>query len=291
MRPGPALASRHILDGTELDAPPRPLVEILQDLALDDGWASSSAEAREKAESWHDATLSRLRVEVNRLAEMGRPVRIGFNSSSAYLIQGACFPEPYESDVVKEMKQRRLASDQYFSLFSKLSPYQFEQLCGKLLELLGVSKPTVTRASADEGIDFYGVLELDSVFFPNDLQPTIQKQLRIWLVGQAKHHQLIQSGTNEIRDLAGAVTLGRARAFGSKIPPYQDLHIRVADPVFEILITTGSLSSNAWRLLERSGVIGVDGEMLAAFLADRGVGMHEGEFDSDAFHVWLQEEP
>ena len=66
------------------------------------------------------------------------------------------------------------------------------------------------------------------------------------------------------------------------------MNIRVADPVFTILITTGFISANAWRLLDRSGVIGMDGEMVAAFLADREVGIESGDFKEDAFIAWLE---
>jgi hypothetical protein len=153
-------------------------------------------------------------------------------------------------------------------LLQKLTSAQFEQLCGKLIALLGVENPRVTRTTADEGIDFFGLLSLESIFYPRNVFPTLQKQMSIWMVGQAKRYKEIQAGTAEVRDLVGAVVLGRAGAFGSLQSPLSGLNIRPADPVFVILATTGSFSSNACRLLDKSGVIGFDGEMLAAFLAD-----------------------
>src|SRR5207249_2840165 len=110
-------------------------------------------------------------------------------------------------------KQRRLRFVDYYHTLDDLSPNQFEFLCAKVIGLLGVENPTVTRRSADEGVDFYGLLSLGSMFFPRDLTQTIQKQLSIWLVGQAKHYKSIQSGTSEIRDLVGAITLARGEAF------------------------------------------------------------------------------
>jgi hypothetical protein len=62
----------------------------------------------------------------------------------------------------------------------------------------------------------------------------------------------------------------------------------VGDPVFAILITTGTFGANAWRLLQRSGVIGMDGEMLAAFLADRGAGLETVASDRESFFKWLE---
>lgn len=278
---------RIILEETYLDAPPIPLVEIIEEIVLRHGIADSKAEARELAETWHDATFKRLIKEANELASMGRPVQIDFNSSSVYMIQGACFPEQAESIQVKEAKLRRLSSTKLSEAFEGISADDFEILCGRVLELFGVQNPTVTRRTADEGIDFYGLLHLENVLFPDDLRPTVQRQLKIWLVGQAKHYIKTQSGTSEIRELVGALTLARAGAFGSKNPPYENLNIRVGDPVFALLITTGTLSSHAWRLLDRSGIIAMDGEMLAAFLSDRGVAQEGGSFDAELFYGWL----
>jgi hypothetical protein len=62
-----------------------------------------------------------------------------------------------------------------------LTPDELESLCGKIIGLLGVRNPVVTRASADEGMDFYGKLELGGLFYSSDLSPTVQKQMNIWL--------------------------------------------------------------------------------------------------------------
>lgn len=288
MKPGPSLISAKILNTIALDASPRSAVEIINEIILIEKWCKSDSEAREKAETWQKATLTRLRQELNALLEVGRPARFAFNSSSQYMIQGACFIEPKDSEELKDKKQRRSRFTEYYQAISTLSPHHFEVLCGKLIGLLGVEKPIVTRTSSDEGIDFYGKLSLESIFFPHDLSPTIQKQLSIWLVGQAKHYQSVQSGTPEIRDLAGAIALGRAGAFGSLESPLIELQIRVVDPVFALFITTGSLSGNAWRLLKRSGIIGMDGEMLAAFLADRGVGINSSGFEECSFMRWIE---
>jgi hypothetical protein len=66
------------------------------------------------------------------------------------------------------------------------------------------------------------------------------------------------------------------------------MEIRVVDPAFAVFITTGTISVNDWTLLGRSGVIGFDGEMVAAFLADRGAGMEGGNFSKEKFLSWLK---
>ena len=278
-----------IFENTQLDASPRPLIEIITDISVSIGLLGKQSEAMEKAEIWNEPTLLLIQKELSGLVEMGRPSSLTFNSSSAYMIQGACFIEPTDNEEIREKKTRRLAFRSYHDAFSRITPRQFEFLCGRVIELIGVKNPKVTRSSADEGIDFYGQLSLESIFFPKDLYPTIQKQLSIWIVGQAKHYPKTQSGTSIIRELVGAITLGRAGAFGSIGSPFDDFRVRVGDPIFALLITTGSISSNAWRLLKASGIIGIDGEMLAAFLADREAGLKDGNFDSLQFLIWIEE--
>ena len=285
MRPGPVSLVRILLETFPLDAPPVPIVELLTQIILERKWETVRVVAREKAERWMDPALNRLRTEINQLLEIGRVSRISFNSSSNYMVQGACFIEPRDPEDLRDRKQRRLRSETYSQILTELTPEQFENLCGKLIELLGVEKAYITRRSADEGIDFFGKLSFESIFFPQDLTPTIQKQLSIWVVGQAKRHIETHSGTPEIRDLVGAINLGRSRAFGSAKSPFPDLRIRVVDPVFSLLITTGRISANAWKLMERSGVIGMDGEMVAAFLADREVGIISRNMSMKMRHV------
>ena len=189
----------------------------------------------------------------------------------------------------RSQKERRAKVSLYQDIIQKLKPEEFELLCRRFIEIIGVKDSYVTRSTADDGIDFYGLLKGESVFFPKDLKPTIQKQLNIWLVGQAKQYIKTQAGTPEVRDLVGAVALGRSGAISTDKSPFPHLSIRVSDPVFSVLVTGGTLSARAWTLLRRSGVIGVDGELLAAFLADRAAGP-EGELNNESFLAWLRAE-
>jgi hypothetical protein len=54
-----------------------------------------------------------------------------------------------------------------------------------------------------------------------------------------------------------------------------------------LFFTTGRISADTWRLLDHSGVVGMDGEMVAAFLADRGAGATDHIFDPTLFSAWL----
>ena len=81
--------------------------------------------------------------------------------------------------------------------------------------------------------------------------------------------------------------VSKAQAYGSGDEKYGDLNIRACDPVFFLFFTTGRMTTNSWTLLDRSGVIGMDGEMVAAFLADHGIGLLDGKFDKEKFKIWL----
>lgn len=288
MRRGPANLVAHLLGHYPLCREPRRLVDVIASIIVEHRWISHPNFALEKAEKWEDPVRQRLRKALNELKENGRPTRVEFNSSDSSFIQGACFAEPNDASAVVEQKLRRRRNDFYVALIRDLSPEEFELLCRRLLSFLGVRAPHLTRRTADEGIDFYGRLEGKSVFFPWDLQPTIQRQLSIWIVGQAKHFVRGQAGTREVRELVGAVALGRAGVHSTKDSPFSDLRIRPHDPVFAMLVTGGTLSARAWTVLRRSGVVGVDAELLAAFLADREAAI--GRFsDLDQFRSWLVE--
>lgn len=289
MRRGPAAVAAILQERIHLKAPPVRVRELTTRILLEKQWSDSEAEAEETAESWEAQILARLQREHNTLAEQGRMSRFAFNSSDDRMIQGACFPEPRDDEVTLERKDRRSRAADYLAAFDSLNPSEFELLCGRLLELFGVDEPTVTRRSADEGIDFYGRLAFENVFFREDLSSNLQRQMGVWLVGQAKLLGATQAGTPLIRELVGSISLARSGTFGSRTAPHAGLDIRVADPVFALFITSGSLSGDAWRLLQRSGVIGMDGEMLAAFLADRSAGIGaDGTLTMEGFRSWLE---
>jgi restriction endonuclease Mrr len=203
------------------------------------------------------------------------------------LIQGIAFTEPRDSAVVRAAKLSRAQFKSYMEVLGNLTPREFEVLCVGVLNVIGVDYPVLTPRSADEGIDFYGRLRLEKHVFSAMPLPGMQRQLVAWLVGQAKHYKKGQVSTPEIRDLVGAVHLARAHAFGSGGEKYQDLSVRACDPVFYLFFTTGRLTANSWTLLECSGVVGMDGQMLGAFLADHTIGLIEGQFQERAFRDWL----
>jgi hypothetical protein len=271
-----------------VESTPKTAEEWLVDICLAEGWRYSESDAREAAEMWSERFLNLLRRELSELNAIGRFVPFAFNSSSDYMLQGCAFIEPWDSEEDKKSKQRRSLYAEYADALSRLTPRQFEALCAGLLDTLGVDEPTLTRYSADEGIDFYGKLNLKQFMFADAMFPGPQHQLSVWMIGQAKHYATGDVSTFEIRDLVGAVELARGKAFGAAGERYADLNLRVCDPIFYLFFTTGRITANTWRLLEKSGVAGMDGDMVASFLADQAIGTQDGEFSVDALNMWIR---
>lgn len=287
MRPGPAAAVAALDEVVTVASPPVPALELLVAISLKKGWHTSDDLAREAAAGWEARFLSRLRDEHAEYASRGRFVVYAFNSSSPEYIQGCAYVEPSDDDDTKKAKQLRAVFDDYVTAIAGLTPRDFETLCKGILALWEVEDPQVSQYSGDEGIDFYGRLRLERHLASDKPFPGVERQLTVWMVGQAKHYKKGKVSTPEIRDLVGAVALARAHAFGGAGDKYEDLHLRVCDPVFYLFFTTGPMSLDTWRLLDRSGVIGMDGQMLAAFLADHGVGIKGDVFDADTFATWI----
>jgi hypothetical protein len=204
------------------------------------------------------------------------------------MLQGAAFIEPKDPASVRQSKKQIAYFEEYVTALGDLSPRDCEVLCTRVLELLGVQQPTLTQFSADEGVDFFGQLRLSEFLAPDLVTPNIEKQLSVWIVGQAKHYKASKVATFDVRELVGAVELAKAKAFSSKSDKYPELNIRASDPVFSLFMTTGKISSSTWTLLRNSGVVGMDGQMVAAFLARHGVCTSSGRFRKSDLSRWLK---
>jgi hypothetical protein len=162
-----------------------------------------------------------------------------------------------------------------------LTPDQFELICVRLLSLLGVPTPVLTPYRGDQGIDFFGRMSIGDLTSHGPLFPVFETDLVLWLVGQAKHYPDSKISTPDIRALAGSAFLARVRAFPRE-GALPQLNVRACDPIIMLFFTTGQISSDGWSLCRRAGIAAMDGEMLAAFLADKQVGI-EGEGESQSF--------
>lgn len=281
-------ALRALKKALAIDAPPRLAREWVTEISLAEGWAASLTEAQIIGESLHDGLLVRARHVHNAEYEAGRLPDFAFNSSSEDMIQGACFVETNDDPQVRDAKLRRLALSDYLQAFLRLTSHDFEVLCRGLLALIGVVNPKVTRRTRDEGIDFYGRWDVGGTLRSLYELPGGHRLLRVWLVGQAKRYDSAQVATPDIRELVGSVSLARVNAYSRQENPYPDLTLRLCDPVFVLFATSGDISADSWELLKQSGVIGFDGSMVAALLADNDVAQVNGKFDQASFDGWLQ---
>ena len=266
---------------------PRPAVEWLTTTCTATGLTPTAEEAREWAEANQDRFLGLLRRELDQLTELGRPASFDFNSSSPYMIQGPAFVEPCDPPDIQAAKIRRARFADYVAALQQLEPLPFEALCAGILSLLGVERPNLTLRSGDEGIDFYGRLYLHNIL-PGDFYLTVEKQLAMWMIGQAKRYQAGQVSTPDIRELLGSIELAKVRPHGTASETPEHPAIKICDPVAYLFFTTGRISRDVWQLLARTGIVAMDGEMIAAFLAEREVGIRDDQLDLALFSNWIR---
>jgi hypothetical protein len=289
-QPGPAAAVKVLQSVVAVSTPPMPAREVLVKVCIQQAWFGTPSEAEEAAERWEKAFLKYLRRELSEANRYARICLFDFNSAGTDLVQGAAFVEGTEPEAVQELKRRRGTFALYVAAMEGLSPDDFEALSRGMLHEIGVADPVVTQHSDDAGIDFYGRL---TILQPDPSRPAalsgIYQRLQVWMVGQSKHYQETNTGTPDIRAIVGAVELARGKAYGSVGDKYPDLAIRVCDPVFYLFFTSGKISRDGWRLLDQSGVVGMDGNMVAMFLADHGVGWKDDQFVDEEFAKWVGE--
>jgi hypothetical protein len=284
---GPSAAAGIVIASFDLVTPPIPASTVLADICMSEGWFVNQSQAEEQSEKWLAQFLSRLRSHLSAANEFGRGSRFAFNSSSDDLLQGACYAEPSDLPEVREAKLRRANYATHQGWMRNLTPQQFEATCRGVLVEMGATSTHLTPRSGDQGIDFFGRLSFYGRLAQIYSLPGIDRRLSVWLVGQAKHYPTTRVATPDIRELVGSIELAKTKTFVGHVGSLEELEIAPCDPIFYLFFTTGLISRDGWTLLRRSGVIGMDGEMVATFLADSGVGLIEGKYDAIALNDWL----
>ena len=250
------------------------------------GWAEGEG-TDELAERWLRRFVQLLKSKVAVDAGNAKVSKFEFNSANDAFLQGSCFVEPSNTSEVADAKRRRSNNVHYLEAFGTLSNIQFEKLCARIIGLWRVEKEFYTRASADQGIDFFGQMPFGELIHPSAIGPGAEKQMKVWLVGQAKNYNASQVSTKDIRELVGSVNLAKSKAYAGSKDPLAQLQMRSCDPVFFLFFTTGDISRDARDLLQKAGVVAMDGNQLAIFLADNGIGVDEnGIFCIDEFLNW-----
>jgi hypothetical protein len=287
MAAGPASAAAEIDGFVDITSKPRRTVDVLTEIILMRGWYIGD-DAAEQASIWLNRFVMYLKNRREEARRLGSFVCYDFNSYDDNFIQGSCFCEPRDDPATLEAKSRRANTIPIAARFDTLSPIEFETLCGAVLWLFGVTTPKISRRSADGGIDFYGQAPFAKVIAPERMPAGIEKDLRVWIVGQAKHYKLSKVSTKDLRELIGSTELARSKIFAGTTDPLDSLGIRVCDPVFYMIITSGNFTADSRDLISRSGIIAIDQMQLAQLLADNGIDAQEIVLTKNHSFDWLK---
>ena len=276
-----------IIETFDVAAPPRDLELVLVDVAVDMGWSPTRDDASEITTPWRFKVDQELRRHLSIADAGGRHVAYAFNSVSDYMIQGSTYIELSDAPEVKAAKLLRSHLGTFSTYLSSISPRQFEAVCRGVLQILGCERPTLTSHGSDQGIDFFGKLQLKGRLANSSVLPGFDNRLSIWMVGQSKHFQKSHVSTPDLRELVGSVELARTKTFADSGSALVGLDLAALDPVFYLFITTGQISRDGWRLLERSGMVAMDGPMVVNFLAENQIGISNGGFDLASADAWI----
>lgn len=158
----------------------------------------------------------------------------------------------------------------------------------KTLKELGCTHSEVTQLSSDQGVDFIGQFNLGKFQgLPNGFYKLIH-DIELFIVGQAKHYPSTRLGPTIIREVLGSVQLAKHELFYSSNSPLENFNIKPYSPVMTMIFTTGEFTKNAESLAEKTGTIIKNGQQLATFLTERGIGIDENSnFSKDLFQKWL----
>lgn len=287
MQTGPATAADWVIANFSLTHEPVGLEAFIVEIGRLESWFTSDEEAQESAEKWKDRVANRLRKNLDDARRRGRPARYDFNSSNPLALQGSSFVEASDSPELQRDKTARVHMDDYLRLTQTLTGREFEAVCRGILEFMGCENPVLTPRSNDQGIDFFGLLEMVGRLNKKYARGSIDSAMRSWIVGQAKQIGGPVS-TPEIRDLTGSIELARFGISADGGKALQQLTLKPYDPIFRLFITTGDFTRDALSLIDATGMLGMDGLSVAALLCDHCVAELNGMCDPEKFREWMQ---
>ena len=283
-----------ILDRLEvvlaIDAAPLRLRDLIES-ELTAHFGKSSLQAAEQAERVEQKVADEIAKRQQECERQGTVARLAIAGSGSDRVLGSCHILPTDQPMVAQAKRHRLSAVPLLGRIQNLTPTEFELFGAKVLRALGAQSTYVTRQSNDQGIDFYGVMNVGQLIDKPAPFFRMVHDLEIRFAGQAKNYPLNPIGTNVVRELVGAISLARFKTFSVDEDLFEDLELRPLNPLLALLFTTGRLTAGARELAAKSGIIARSGEQLAVFLADCGIGMSgvggQTNFDPDTFDDWL----
>lgn len=289
MKPGPRVAANSLNDSIEITQKPISARDLLVKVIEHNGWGNDTEDIYEMAEKWAVAFVQHAKKQREIRLNRGQLCTYTLLESSGDYICGMACPLPTDDEGTLAEKARRGRLHAYIEAVINLDYSDFELLCCGILALIGVEQPRITRQTADQGIDFFGRLNLKKFLQSSSLPGGVESQMSIWLVGQAKQYISTKISTKILRELFGSGQLAKSSIFAGRTNPLEGFCARVGDPVFYILITTGKISRDSWELAERSGLIIMEQTMIAAILCDNGVALTDNNFDQELLEAWINE--
>ncbi|WP_197073537.1 restriction endonuclease [Frigoribacterium sp. MEB024] len=252
------------------DAPPRLLHEVVAEVMFTAGHATDFDEALELA----DPLLGEIRalvIEYQADSERrGLTWQFELYGSNDEYLRGASAADPTLSEAERQTRARRAHARTIRTTLTSLTAPEFEIACTGILRIMGCADPHTSSQGNDGGIDFYGRLELEGRLDNFSTYGGFDRRVGLWLIGQAKHYPTRNIQTAHIRELVGSVELARTKG---AIHTWPGLHLRPFDAVIQVFFTTGDFSSGSNKLIDNSGLVAMNGDQLATFLADAGLGL------------------
>lgn len=148
--------------------------------------------------------------------------------------------------------------DNLLSKLKKIDPFDFESVCGNLLETLGCQSE-ITQRSNDGGIDFVAH-GLD--ILPDDMG--CPSHCKASVIGQAKRYNNQQISEKMLREFVGASTLKRHLL-------RLDNKLSALTPVLLAFWTTSDFDPNARTYARRTGIWLMDGDTISTYIRRRGL--------------------
>ena len=250
------------------------------------------ASAAEQVDQFRSKVAEEIIRRSDERASFGEIAVLGLRGTNKEFVFGSCFVFPDDSVEIKQAKQNRVLADQILDHLRSLTFSEFESFGRAVLREIGCATARVTPHAGDQGIDFYGELNVGNLMGTHPAIMKLMHETRLILVGQAKHYPDVAIGPSIVRELVGALSLSRTATFSrDNIDLLNDVQLRPFSPILALLFSTGKITKGARHLAMRAGLIAFSGLQLAVFLADRGVGIVNSGgaigFAPQAFDAWL----
>lgn len=261
--------SKLLLQTVDRSSPPVLLHDKVAQLAEATNQTIGLNDAFELVEPILDEIRAIMKRERNIAEQDGISWHVELYGSQEEWIRGSAYDDPSADPIERNIRARRALVDQVKSEILALKALEFERACTTVIEQMGCTEPHTSKARDDGGIDFYGRMSLQGRLDSPLPLGGIDSRVNVWLIGQAKHYPTRPIQTADIRELVGSVELART---GGAIHTWQGLNIQPFDAIIMLFFTTGWYSSGSKSLLAESGILAMNGEQLATFLCDVGLG-------------------